>query len=258
MNQKKVPLHPILTATGILLIPGSVWLTWKLIYEDTILTWERGPQMVGFTLVHQNFAFFLIGVGSLILAHVWLITLAIQWIRSRRQMGIENWIIGGFLLIGLIPNYIPGNVWRLGMIKLYGPGPHGGELLIECAAFGDVKTVQELIKQGVDVNVKGIGDTTPLLAACVDGNAKTVEVLISNGADINTKDITGGTALMGAAENNTPDVIRVLLKHGLDPSLKNNDGKTALDYAVERGRADNAEVLREVMKSRAAPAHGQK
>jgi hypothetical protein len=37
---------------GICAILGSAMLAGRLIWEMTLLTWERGPQMIGFTLAH--------------------------------------------------------------------------------------------------------------------------------------------------------------------------------------------------------------
>jgi hypothetical protein len=41
-----------LRISGVLVFMGSAILAARLIWEQTVWTWERGPQMVGFSLAH--------------------------------------------------------------------------------------------------------------------------------------------------------------------------------------------------------------
>lgn len=50
-NSKRLPAALFLI--GILMCAGTLVLTARLIWEMTWLTWQQGPQMVGFSLAHS-------------------------------------------------------------------------------------------------------------------------------------------------------------------------------------------------------------
>jgi hypothetical protein len=39
---------------GILAWPGALYLVLRIVWEETLLTWRQGPQMVGFSLAHTG------------------------------------------------------------------------------------------------------------------------------------------------------------------------------------------------------------
>lgn len=248
MNKIRPVNHPIMNSIGIILFFGSLWLTGRLIYERTFLTWEEGPQMVAFYLAHSMYLILLFGAISFYGAHLWLIWLLYIGFRTPKLVKAEDLVVANLLLVVIIAGHIPDNCLQYFMIKFYGPGKHGGDLLINNAARGHYMVVESLLDQGVPVNVVGVGGATPILAASLKGDERIVKLLILKGADLNVRDIAGGTALMSAAESDSPEVIELLLKSGIDPSIKNNEGMTALDIAIELGKEDNARVLRKAMK----------
>src|SRR5438067_10791380 len=50
-----------LQVLGWIALAGAAPLSLRFIYEQTLLTWRRGPQMVGFALAHTHIAFLLFG-----------------------------------------------------------------------------------------------------------------------------------------------------------------------------------------------------
>lgn len=52
------------TITGCLLVCAAAILVARILYEETILTWRTGPQMLGFAMAHGALPFVLI-TGSL-------------------------------------------------------------------------------------------------------------------------------------------------------------------------------------------------
>jgi len=50
----------------------SAPLYFRLLWEMTLLTWKRGPQMIGFTLIHNHTYFFGVGIIGFMLALAWL------------------------------------------------------------------------------------------------------------------------------------------------------------------------------------------
>ena len=75
--------------------------------------------------------------------------------------------------------------------------------IFEAAKNGDLKAVQQYIKNGVDVNAIETEDgseaptvgKTALMYASKKGQIEIVKLLVENGADINIKDEDGETAL---------------------------------------------------------------
>ena len=74
--------------------------------------------------------------------------------------------------------------------------------------------------------------------------AETLEILMKQGGDINVRDIHGATALHHAAWEGCEDNYEMLLEHGADKSMEDYQGKTAYDYALEQGNFGAANRLR--------------
>lgn len=100
----------------------------------------------------------------------------------------------------------------------------------------NVEAVEMYIKEGqVDINAyqkSGWVDYTPLTAAAYKGCEEVGEILLNAGADINARGPGGFTALMAAAYKGHPKFIAMLLKRPkIDLFLVNRGGLTALDLA---------------------------
>jgi ankyrin repeat protein len=147
----------------------------------------------------------------------------------------------------------------------------GDVRLIDAIKKADVKAVNALLKQNIDVNaqtpdgttalhwavnednleianaliagganVKAANDygMTPLTLACINGSARMVDALLKAGADPNTIFSEGETALMTAARTGNVDVVKLLLNAGANPNAKEpNRGQTALMWAAFEGHA---------------------
>ena len=117
----------------------------------------------------------------------------------------------------------------------------------------DLDKIDELIKDGADVNAKGRGNMTPLLWAFPAGEA-VFQRLLEHGADPNVKvtmrmrpgilpseSVTHLAADVGIALRGTfPDVamdnyLKLVLEHGGNPNLETEDGETPLFRAVQGG-----------------------
>lgn len=82
--------------------------------------------------------------------------------------------------------------------------------LIQATRKGDLRTVERLLKKGVDVNARSERDWTVLMEVAFEGHADVVKVLLDKGADPNAESRRGLTALMAAARNGHPDVVKLL------------------------------------------------
>ena len=77
---------------------------------------------------------------------------------------------------------------------------------------GNIEAVKQHIAAGTDVNVKGMGNMTPLHGAAHKGHKEIAELLISKGADVNAKAIDDSTPLDWAKRR--PETADFIRKHG--------------------------------------------
>ena len=95
---------------------------------------------------------------------------------------------------------------------------------------GNIKEVERLLNEGVDVNSTHNGSTA-LNRASVKGNAEMVLFLISKGADVNYTGLKGlGSPPLSDVEN--VEVAKILLKNGADIHFRDGLGTTCLDRAI--------------------------
>jgi len=117
----------------------------------------------------------------------------------------------------------------------------------------NLKDVTKIIESGVSVNVKMIGERTPLHFSAYENDKKTSDYLLHVGADMEAEDIHKKTALYYAIENNATQTASLLLdKKAKLPKLvgftgKNvrltDDGAPPLFYAACTEMFDIAELL---------------
>jgi len=127
---------------------------------------------------------------------------------------------------------------------------------ITAAKNGDCQRLQELLGDGVDVNLKYSSSTeeeegTALTYAAEDGQLNAVRLLLKLGANPDEKCGSSGedgnrTALMHAARGGHADVAAVLIEAGATVVARDKSGATPLHYAAKRG---HAEVIRLLVKS---------
>lgn len=123
--------------------------------------------------------------------------------------------------------------------------------LAEAACRGDIKQVKRLIAEGVDVNARGIDNTTPLFYAEVCRNLKGVTALLENGADPNARADNGYTPVLMVVQMEDSRFLEVIVEYGGDVNAKEtkNNDETALtrafDYGVHKDRWENYHFLLE-------------
>ncbi|KAK7500175.1 hypothetical protein BaRGS_00008722 [Batillaria attramentaria] len=100
------------------------------------------------------------------------------------------------------------------------------------AASGDIVAVQQLVKQGADVNQRSNDGMTPLAIAAFWGYADIVKVLLDNRANINMSNTgTLWTPLHCAAFQGHGKVIMYLMEYSPDLYAKDSQGRTPVDFA---------------------------
>ena len=118
-------------------------------------------------------------------------------------------------------------VAALAAFVILGPGAGGADKLttelLAAAQAGDIDKPQRLIAFGADVNAKGRGGMTPLLAAIAHGTPTTVKLLLNKGARVDARDERAATRCS----------LRRAISAGADVNIKGRDGRTALSWAKE-------------------------
>jgi len=121
-----------------------------------------------------------------------------------------------------------------------------GKTAIHYAAQSkNVLVVQALIQAGADVNAKSEGNVTPLMLS-VDmafGQPDISLALINAGADVNAADENGDTALIIAATESSVEVFQTLLDKGANVNARGQGGMTALHYVAMNAFSDRARLL---------------
>jgi hypothetical protein len=233
------------TVAGYLLFGGALAFVGRIVYEETILTWIRGPQMVGFAMMHGALPIVLIaGLIGLLGGLFWLVVSLVLLILKKFRVPRSDWIPIILLLLLAVPIFIPYEDWEEVTVRVAGPGSHGKDFLVQAAAQDRLRFVILLLQKGYDINYENTGGTTALSGASVEGHEAMVSFLVSKGADVNRKNHgTGETPLMAAAEMGQLGTARVLLKNGADPCATNKEGHTAEGLARKYRHGEIAEYL---------------
>ncbi|MGB6243870.1 ankyrin repeat domain-containing protein, partial [Gordonia sp. (in: high G+C Gram-positive bacteria)] len=92
-----------------------------------------------------------------------------------------------------------------------------------------------LLARGAQIEARGAGGRTPLVAATKNQAARAARVLIDAGADVNAKDDMQDSAYLYAGAEGYDEILEMTLQHGADLRSVNRFGGTALIPAAEHG-----------------------
>ena len=229
----------------------AIYLSWlaaivipiRINYEATFLTWERGPQMIGFSFMHTyGIICFL---AALFLAAMTLISAIEIVIRlfGKSVITKRHILILAISLFIIALNLIPYRYAQSIMIYKYGL-PEDVKGFFEQKAFeGDLDNMELLLKKGFKTDSATFSKS--LYMASDGGHINVIEFSLQNGANINwqTED-SKTTPLMIAGDRNQIETVKFLLGHGADPHLKDKNGLTALDMANRYNKKEIVELLR--------------
>ena len=103
---------------------------------------------------------------------------------------------------------------------------------------GDLESVRQLIRYGLDVNRGTSIGWTPLIEAAASGHDQVVRELIRAGADVNGKNKYKHTALHMASRRGHSSVVKTLAEAGANLNEQHEDGMTPLMWAAYCGSAN--------------------
>jgi hypothetical protein len=200
---------------GVLAFPGTIYLVGRLVWEQTLLTWQHGPQMVGYSLIHTGpVRFLLLSLLMWVVLIFALIARLVYRLFKKRRISFASLValILSISLIGIL--LLPYSFWqRLFAGKLV-HGPYVAEFYAYAAATGDVATVRAFTERGVNVNIRTADGATALYGAAVEGQTKIIKYLLSKGADPDIRSKDGQTALAAAREGSHPEAAEILKNAG--------------------------------------------
>ena len=144
------PMPRRLFFSGLVLLAGALPLAIRLTWEMTLLTWQRGPQMIGFTLMHTYGLVAVVGglfwLGSIL----WLSAVIVGAGFRRFRLRIADGILISVATIILACPAISYSVWQSMTEAVLGTSPAAPRNMLYAASIGDLSGVKRFLKQGVN------------------------------------------------------------------------------------------------------------
>jgi hypothetical protein len=150
-----------------------------MVWENTALSWNHGPQMIGFTLMHT------VGIllfPAILASLIWIVISLVAPIFKTRKWRLSNLFgaLGIIVLLGIAS--LPYGFWVGTFASRIAKGPHASEFLVYMAALGELSAVKALLEQGVPVNSPNREGRTAIQAAQNAKQPAVREYLATQGA----------------------------------------------------------------------------
>ena len=201
--------------TGVILLAGAGIVAAQVIWEQTVETWTKGPQMILFTFIHSPAAVLLLSLPALL---IWVIvTLGLMVLARIRKRKIHRFTFAalGLAVLMLVVVSLPEAFWQRLLISQMARSPHAADLMVYTAYRGDAGTMRSFLSHGVPVGATDHWDwRTALHAAATNGDAQAIRCLISAGADVNALDRFGDSPLELAESHGNEAAAQLLRQFG--------------------------------------------
>lgn len=115
--------------------------------------------------------------------------------------------------------------------------------IFEAITQKDQATVQQLISNSTDLELRNSQGQTPLMAAVYQGNTELALLLMQAGANVNAQDDMANSPFLYAGAEGMLAIVKAALNHGADFSVLNRYGGTALIPAAEKGHLEVVKLL---------------
>lgn len=232
----------VLRLAGVILLICTFPLSFRLVWEMTILTWQEGPQMIGFSLFHTVPLFAVLGALSGIGLMVWLVATLLLKAAGHRHFTRADWILVVSAFLCVVSPVLPQAVWLRVTTIVLGDSPTLPDMLCDAASSGDFATVRYLLSKGIPVDHVGLAGCASLALAAGGGDRRVVGLLLSHHPSLE-RPCQGESALQIAAQKGNSEVVMQLLRAGASSSAKNANGFTASELAWGSGHEDVSRLI---------------
>jgi len=232
VDSSRAKKHRVLTFVGVVLLVLALGFTSRIIWEETLLTWRDGPQMVGFSLAHGEWAFLMLSpillAGWFLTALVFVIVDHVKKFMSSQQLRIV--MVASVLVLGTLS--LPGGFWQWLFIGSFAKSPHAADLMTYEAAEGDAATVRGYLSHGVPLESKNYEGSTAAFTAAAGGSVDVLKLLASRGANLSAVNSYGDSPLEAAVENKNGDASQFLRDHGAKQIAGTPEQRDAASKAI--------------------------
>ena len=122
-------------------------------------------------------------------------------------------------------------------------------LLHKAVLAGDIKKVDELIKNVLLINIQDRYGYTPLHYAALKGNKKVIKRLLDNGAKTNLTDHYNCSPLFHASGKGNLEIIKLLLAKNADILIKDKNKNSPYDIASYKGYSKISNLLNPIYRT---------
>ncbi|MGC2247820.1 MAG: hypothetical protein WA609_14540 [Terriglobales bacterium] len=182
------PLPTGFCIVGWLAFVPAFALALRLVYEQTVMTWNDGPQALGFALWHVYVQWVLIGLLGALFVHLWLVSFTVlsilRRVTQRGHVSITGWMQFAILAATAGLFYIPYGPWQLISLEVAGPGPRAVDQLGFAVVQKQPYLVKALLSKGVSIDATGYLEKTALENACNADELDMSRYFVSKGASL--------------------------------------------------------------------------
>jgi hypothetical protein len=180
-------------------------LTVRIVWEETALTLQQGPQMIGFSLAHGYYAPLLLAP---LVTVIWLLIAVIVVVRRHlKSQPASPTLISliGLAVLSLVVLSLPDAFWQRAFISKFAKSPHAADLMTMAAAEGNTSTVKAYLDHGVPLEATNYEGSTAAYTAAAGGSVEVLRILTSRGANLNATNLYGDSPLEVAVGNKHKD-----------------------------------------------------
>ena len=139
------PLPKVLSISGWTVSIPCVLYALRLIWEQTLLTWQNGPQMVGFALSHSGLIL-IFEIGRLA-AIIWLVVYFLLAIIKRTTGTYVTYAPALIITISLLLLMAPYSTWKHIFSSQLANSSHAADFMINAASSNDVVLMKMTVKE---------------------------------------------------------------------------------------------------------------
>lgn len=135
------------------------------------------------------------------------------------------------------------NLLSLGLKLKQVEGNFGIDTFLIASAHGDISMIEKFLTQEFGINTLNVDKESALMVATNCQQHDTVQFLLENGADVNIKDILGWNSLFIAVQRKNIRIAKLLVKFGIDINYYDKFGSSAFEIAFNESNYSMIQFL---------------